>query len=206
MSAARRPPSASGIPPEGPLPAKLDGVDESTWLDVIHKMDEVYSQLVADEVALEEKNAELEQQQQFIFSLLSAMSDVLVACNDHGLIEETNAALCELVGRSDEELRGQPLATLLADAGSVERVRHVMETVAARQGAAVEVELRDGTEAELAVLADALRRDYALVPTGDTKFSRGMDAVHGQGALARLRAPAPPPGCSVQTLFEQSPL
>jgi hypothetical protein len=56
-------------------------VDEATWLDVIQKMDEVYSQLVADEIALEEKNAELEQSQQFIFSLLSAMSDVLVACN-----------------------------------------------------------------------------------------------------------------------------
>ena len=38
----------------------LEGVDEATWLDVIHKMDEVYSQLVRDEIALEEKNAELE--------------------------------------------------------------------------------------------------------------------------------------------------
>ena len=57
----------------------LEGVDEATWLDVIHKMDEVYSQLVRDEIALEEKNAELERSQQFIFGLLTAMSDVLVA-------------------------------------------------------------------------------------------------------------------------------
>lgn len=49
----RRPPAALPRPP-----AEIDGVDESTWLDVIHKMDEVYTQLVADEVALEEKNAE----------------------------------------------------------------------------------------------------------------------------------------------------
>ena len=57
----------------------LEGVDEATWLDVIHKMDEVYSKLVSDEIELEEKNAQLEQSQQFIFSLLSAMSDVLIA-------------------------------------------------------------------------------------------------------------------------------
>jgi two-component system sensor histidine kinase HupT/HoxJ len=60
-------------------------MDESTWLDVIQKMDEVYSQLVADEVALEEKERQLEQSQQFIFSVLSAMSDVLVACNKAGV-------------------------------------------------------------------------------------------------------------------------
>ena len=135
-----RPASASGLD----LPApRLEGLDEATWLDVIHKMDEVYSQLVADEVALEAKNTELEQQQQFIFSLLSAMSDVLVACNEQGVIEETNSALCELVGRSDAELRGTPVADLVADDVSVERLRTVMVTVAARRGATIEVNLRD---------------------------------------------------------------
>jgi len=143
MSSAQRPTSASGLPAHGTLPSRLEGVDEATWLDVIHKMDEVYSQLVADEVALEAKNAELEQQQQFIFGLLSAMSDVLVACNGQGLIEETNAALCELVGRGDAELRGQPLAALMFDGVAVQRVRDVMDSVAARQGATVEVDLRD---------------------------------------------------------------
>ncbi len=138
-----RPPSASGKALDALNPQALDGVDESTWVDVIHKMDEVYQQLVADEIALEAKNAELEQQQQFIFSLLSAMSDVLLACNEHGVIEETNAALCELVGRGESELRGCRIDSLMADEGSVERLHSVMETVAARHGATVEVELRD---------------------------------------------------------------
>ena len=66
--------------------SQLDGVDDSAWLDVIAKMDEVYSQLVQDEIALEEKNAQLEQSQQFIFSLLTAMSDVLVACDENGRV------------------------------------------------------------------------------------------------------------------------
>lgn len=122
---------------------RLDGVDEATWLDVIHKMDEVYQQLLADEVALEEKNAELEQQQQFIFSLLTAMSDVLVAVDHDGRIEETNAALCELVGRGDEELRGRRLAELMADDVGVERLRTATDTVAARHGSTLEVDLLD---------------------------------------------------------------
>ncbi|MBL8303923.1 MAG: PAS domain-containing protein [Ideonella sp.] len=131
-------------PPVDVLASAVDGVDEATWLDVIQKMDEVYSQLVADEVALEEKNAQLEQSQQFIFSLLSAMSDVLVACNEQGQIEETNAALCELVGRSDEALRGSTVDGLMADEASVRRIRSVIEhTAPPRSGAVVEIELRD---------------------------------------------------------------
>jgi two-component system sensor histidine kinase HupT/HoxJ len=123
---------------------ELEGVDESTWLDVIQKMDEVYSQLVADEIALEQKNSELEQSQQFIFSLLTAMSDVLAACNETGSIEETNAALCELVGRDDARLRGTPLAQLMADEQSAARIRHVLDTPALhRGGTVVEVELLD---------------------------------------------------------------
>ncbi len=122
--------------------SQLDGVDDAMWLDVIGKMDEVYSQLVQDEIALEEKNAQLEQSQQFIFSLLTAMSDVLVACDEAGRIEETNAALCELVGRGDTALRGTPLLELLADAASVERIRAALAT-AARGGSTVEIQLRD---------------------------------------------------------------
>ena len=135
------------LPPLAGLPRAeglVDGVDESTWLDVIHKMDEVYTQLVADEIALEEKNAQLEQSQQFIFSLLSAMSDVLVACDEQGRIEETNAALRELIGRREDELRGQPVTALLADETHAARVRHVLDTPALqRGGAVVEIELRD---------------------------------------------------------------
>jgi two-component system sensor histidine kinase HupT/HoxJ len=130
-------------PHDIPMPADLPGVDESTWLDVIQKMDEVYTKLVADEVALEEKNAELEQSQQFIFGLLSAMSDVLVACNQEGLIEETNRALCELVGRKEAELRGQPLVSLLADDSSLQRWRHALAQVSAHH---------EGTEMEINLL------------------------------------------------------
>jgi two-component system sensor histidine kinase HupT/HoxJ len=152
-------------PHDIPLPADLPGVDESTWMDVIQKMDEVYTQLVADEVALEEKNAELEQSQQFIFGLLSAMSDVLVACNQEGLIEETNRALCELVGRKEAELRGQPLVSLLADDSSLQRWRHALAQVSAHH---------EGTEMEVNLLhagGNAIAVDLNCTPRHN---ARGM--------------------------------
>jgi two-component system sensor histidine kinase HupT/HoxJ len=134
------------VPPASPLQHlsvdALEGVDEATWLDVIHKMDEVYSKLVTDEIELEEKNAQLEQSQQFIFSLLSAMSDVLIACSQDGLIEETNAALRELVGRSEESLKGTPVLDLLADEQSVQRWHLAMYHSSARAGTVVEINLR----------------------------------------------------------------
>lgn len=132
---------------EGLMPhIGIEGVDESTWYDVIRKMDEVYSQLVHDEIQLEQKNVELEQSQQFIFSVLSAMSDVLVVCDEHGRIEETNAALCELVGRSDGELRGISFYDLLADAPSSDRARAVLSrSKPSRSGEAVELNFLSGT-------------------------------------------------------------
>ena len=145
LSDADRPPKPPGRSLESLVPAgPIEGVDESTWLDVIHKMDEVYSQLVHDEIQLEQKNVELEQSQQFIFSVLSAMSDVLVVCDEHGRIEETNAALCELVGRSDDELRGTSFYELLADAPSADRVRAVLgRSKPSRSGEAIELQLTD---------------------------------------------------------------
>jgi two-component system, NtrC family, sensor histidine kinase HupT/HoxJ len=158
------------------LPAgELEGVDEATWLDVIHKMDEVYSRLVADETELEEKNVQLEQSQQFIFSLLSAMSDVLIACNEDGLIEETNAALCELVGSTEEALRGTPVLDLLADEESVQRWLLAMHHSASREGAVVEINLRGlGGQAVPVDLNCTPRRDSAGRPVGRVLVGRPL--------------------------------
>ncbi len=125
-------------------PGQMEGVDESTWLDVIHKMDEVYTRLINDEVELEKKNAELEQSQQFIFSVLTAMSDVLVVCDERGLIEQANAALCELVGRTEAQLCGTPLVDLLADDSSRALARNAMDRAdATRTGETFELNFTD---------------------------------------------------------------
>ena len=74
--------------PEPPRPAPVPaGVSDDTWMDVIHKMDEVYSQLLRDEVALEQKNTALGASQQFIYGLLSSRSDVMVRGDAQGRSE-----------------------------------------------------------------------------------------------------------------------
>jgi two-component system sensor histidine kinase HupT/HoxJ len=120
------------------------GVGDDTWLDVIQKMDDVYSQLLHDEVALEQKNAQLEASQQLIYSLLSSMSDVLVACDKRGQIEQTNQALCDLVGNTEETLLGAHMHTLLHNAAGTHVLQDMMRrTATLRLGVTVELMLLD---------------------------------------------------------------
>ena len=101
---------------------------------------------------LREKSIELEQSQQFIFSVLSAMSDVLLVCNERGVIEETNAPLCELVGRSDADLRGTSFYDLLAGTLSVERARTVLDnTNPPRRSEGLELNLLDAQRQSVSV-------------------------------------------------------
>lgn len=127
-------------------------LDEDAWLEVIGKMDEVYSQLVQDEIALEEKNAELEQSQQFIAGLLSSMSDVLLACDPEGRIEESNNALRKLVGRDESALLGSPVYALLADSHSEEQLRKTLGGLRRpNTSATLEVNFKDPLGAPLPV-------------------------------------------------------
>lgn len=162
-----------------PAAGRPEGVDEAAWLDVIHKMDEVYSQLIADEVALEEKNAALEQSQQFIFGLLASMSDVLVACNRAGEIEETNAALCALVGKPESALRGRPVQALLADADAAARMAALVEQVnAERRAASAELDLLDAQGQRVPVDFNcSLRRDAQGRALGHVFVGRPMGEI-----------------------------
>lgn len=115
----------SSLRPAPPLPEDMDahpaGVGEHVWIDVIKKMDEVYNDLLQYEVALEEKNAALEESQQFIVSVLASMSDILVVCRRSGSIEEVNQALLDFTGKSEDHLIGKPVFDLFAD----EESRHL---------------------------------------------------------------------------------
>ncbi len=113
--------------PERPLPdssallaAAPEGVGEGAWIDVIQKMDEVYSDLLQYEVALEEKNAKLEESQGFILSVLTSISDILVVCDRSGRIDDVNRSLEVFTGRSVESLRGTLFFDLLADPAAVD--------------------------------------------------------------------------------------
>jgi two-component system, NtrC family, sensor histidine kinase HupT/HoxJ len=94
---------------------------EQAWIEVIQKMDEVYNDLLQYEVALEEKNAALEESHQFIESVLASMSDILIVCDRNGNVEEVNSSLSHIAGKTAEELQHKPVFDLFAD--DVERAR-----------------------------------------------------------------------------------
>ncbi|MDP2880086.1 MAG: ATP-binding protein [Azonexus sp.] len=94
---------------------------EQAWIEVIQKMDEVYNDLLQYEVALEEKNAALEESHQFIESVLTSMSDILIVCDRNGGIEEVNSSLQHFSGKTAAELEKTPVFNLFAD--DIERAK-----------------------------------------------------------------------------------
>ncbi|HVI50411.1 MAG TPA: ATP-binding protein [Candidatus Sulfotelmatobacter sp.] len=114
----------------------LSGLQEAAWIEVIRKMDEVYSGLIQYEIDLEQKNAALEQAQQFIASIIASMSDILVVCDHKGMIQEVNPALLGLTGFTTDQLLDQPMTVLLSPADA----HHLRASGAVRE---YEVRLHD---------------------------------------------------------------
>ncbi len=89
---------------------------ESAWVDVVHQMEEVYSDLIKYQVEIEQKNQQLEQAQQFIAGVLTSMTDILIVCDQQGLIQQVNRSLEQLTGRVESELIGRTMLSLFAPA------------------------------------------------------------------------------------------
>lgn len=113
------PESAALLAAGSPLPPG----GEQAWIEVIQKMDEVYNDLLQYEVALEEKNAALEESHQFIESVLASMSDILIVCDRNGTIQEVNPALRHFTGKDSAALAHTPIFNLFADDGERAKAR-----------------------------------------------------------------------------------
>jgi two-component system sensor histidine kinase HupT/HoxJ len=158
-----RPPSAhdfAGVP--GP---ELSAAQEIAWIEVIRKMEEVYSDLIQYEVELEEKNSALEEAQRFINSVLSAVSDILVVCDQQGRIQQVNLAFLTLTDLAEADLLGRPLAEVLAADIETLELCHWVE---AGRGHDREVRFRSGGGgvSEMVALNCATRFDHHGLPAG----------------------------------------
>lgn len=129
----------------------LDASAENAWIEVIHKMDAVYADLVRYQVELEEKNAALEEAQQLIRGVLAAMTDVLIVCDIQGRILQVNTAYEALSGRREQDLLLQPVVALFAS-GSASVVDRFPEKLESDAIVDCEVNLL-GREGELVPLA-----------------------------------------------------
>lgn len=158
---------------------------ESMWLEVIHKMDEVYSDLIGYETDLEKKNAQLEEAQNFISSVIASVSDVLLVCDDKGIILQVNQAFQSLIGQSEQELLGKPLSEQFV---FEDRARAAAIIGSGLEGEVVSVELRfetaNGPSDLMAINCSALfnsdgRRAGAVFtgrPIGELR--RAYEALH----------------------------
>ncbi len=130
------------LPARLPLPSELEPFSESAWIEVVRSMDEVYNELLQYEVVLEQKNSELEESQQFIYSILTSMSDLLVVCDRNGVIEEVNQSLLAFTGKTEQEMRGAKLASLFADENACATAKRVISSLAMEPANDVELQFR----------------------------------------------------------------
>jgi two-component system, NtrC family, sensor histidine kinase HupT/HoxJ len=136
-----------------PVPNEMEPFSESAWIDVVRSMDEVYNELLQYEVVLEQKNSELEESQQFIFSILTSMSDLLVVCDRNGVIEEVNQSLLAFTGKTEQEMKGAKLASLFANEGECATAKRVISSLATEPANDVELQFRtrDGSATPVAL-------------------------------------------------------
>lgn len=173
--------------PHSPFPIPPQhGLGEEAWIEVIHKMDEVYSDLLKYEVALEEKNAALEESQRFVLSVLSSMSDLLLVCDREGRIEVVNQALIDFTGKPEAALVGTSLFDLFPDEATRAAARQSFAARGLKGLADCELELLGADNVPVAVSFNCMPRHnhqgalLGMVVTGRPlgELRRAYQALH----------------------------
>lgn len=163
----------------------FDGAGEEMWIDVIAKMDAVYSDLLRYEADLEAKNAELEAAEGFISSVIASVSDILVVVGESGEVVQANPAFSRLIGRPVAAVVGQRLADLVVDD---DRARARMALISGVEGEVCELELSfltPGGSSDLMAINVSARFDHnghrvGAVLTGRPigELRRAYEALH----------------------------
>jgi len=166
-------------------PIEFDSEGEGAWIEVIHKMDEVYSDLLRYEVDLERKNAELENAQAFVTNVIESVSDILVVCDPHGLVQQVNSALQQTLGHTAEAIIGKNIADIIDVADKAKLVALLKPRAGSE---VVDGELRFATESgssDLFAINSSPRHDHrgrfiGVVLTGRPigELRRAYEALH----------------------------
>lgn len=164
---------------------EFDREREGAWIEVIRKMDEVYSDLLRYEVDLERKNAELEEAQAFVTNVIESVSDILIVCDAKGMVQQVNSAFQHALGRSVGDVIGRSIADVFdaADGGKLVPLLKPRGTPDVVDG-----ELRfatDGGSTDLFAINSSPRHDHrgrfiGVVLTGRPigELRRAYEALH----------------------------
>ncbi|MDH6262410.1 ATP-binding protein [Bradyrhizobium sp. BR13661] len=164
---------------------EFDREREGAWIEVIRKMDEVYSDLLRYEVDLEHKNAELEEAQAFVTNVIESVSDILVVCDARGLVQQVNSAFQHALGRSVQDVVGKNIADVI-DAADAAKLVPLLKPRGTPD--VVDGELRfstDGGSTDLFAINSSPRQDHrgrfiGVVLTGRPigELRRAYEALH----------------------------
>lgn len=167
-----------------PPDSEMANAQETAWIEVIKKMEEVYSDLIQYEVELEEKNAALEEAQRFITSVLSSVSDILVVCDPTGNIQQVNLAFLKLTDLAEVDLLGRPLGAFMAE--DVGPLAHWLEAGADRE---VRFRSRENAVTDPVALTCATLLDHRGLPAGLVLTGRPVGELRrAYEALKRAQA------------------
>lgn len=114
-------------------------MSEDAWKDVIAAMDRTYLELVDYQELLEKQNRELDDMRQFMASVLSSVSDLLIVVNKTRAIERTGGAIRDILGADVATEVGAPLAGLLQEAEQNPLFAAIDKVMLTREPAIVEV-------------------------------------------------------------------
>ncbi|MDJ0779477.1 MAG: histidine kinase dimerization/phospho-acceptor domain-containing protein [Gammaproteobacteria bacterium] len=154
----------AGLSPE--LEEEARRADDQAWIDVIQRMDSIYTDLVHYQVELEEKNSELEDAQRFIQSVISSMTEVLIVCDVSGRIQQVNQALLDHIGVTAEALIGESL-TMLFSKKDLSKVADFPQHIRAGSLIECEVDLVDSKRQLVPMALNCSARfDHDNLPSG----------------------------------------
>ncbi|SFI17324.1 PAS domain-containing sensor histidine kinase [Bradyrhizobium sp. cf659] len=164
---------------------EFDHEREGAWIEVIRKMDEVYSDLLRYEVDLEHKNAELEEAQAFVTNVIESVSDILIVCDAKGSVQQVNSAFQRTLGRINDEIVGKKMADII-DAADNAKLMSLLKPRGTSD--VVDGELRfstDGGSSDLFAINSSPRHDHrgrfiGVVLTGRPigELRRAYEALH----------------------------
>jgi two-component system sensor histidine kinase HupT/HoxJ len=164
---------AAQAPAELAAGLELGHLQEQVWVDVIRKMDEVYSDLIRYEIGLEEKNARLEEAQAFITSVLSSMSDVLIVCGRDGVVQQVNQAVLTMTGCRAGDLVGKAFEDLLYEGeGSPLASLSSRPSQSVLRECEVRLKRADGGASDAVAMNCSLRLDHRGRPEGSVLIGR----------------------------------
>jgi PAS domain S-box-containing protein len=101
-------------------------VEDGPWIEIIQKMELLYSDLARMQTDAERRNEELSRAKAFADNVLRSLVNSLVVTDGESAITMVNDACTQMLGYAKEELLGQPLGMIFAE-GAVNPLRRGSE-------------------------------------------------------------------------------